>query len=191
MNVYINVIDPSYLNGKYWGNINRIFKQQSPNWSPGKRLFGKSDYTDDEYSLFIIYIALLYREMLKEIVLARKYEKFWIPLNPKYLKSKVKKGLYPNTWMRSGILVDNISISLDNNKKKIRIGIDENLKYTTEGRDIKVLDVARFNEYGTTTHTGEPGIPARPLFRRVRDRISKDMGKYYLEFQHLISLIGE
>lgn len=184
--LYINIIDKRFLSSNNWNNINKIFKQQSSIWRPGRRLVMRDGLTNDEYTIFLVYVALLYREFLINYVKKRQWEKFWIPLSPKYAKYKEYKNYYPNIWMATGTLINSISIWYDKLRDRIVIGIDEKKKYKYGNRNIPIYLVAKFLEYGT-----EKGLPARPLFRRARDRVSKDIKKYYNNFKNLINLIGE
>lgn len=188
MQIYINVIDPSFMSAKYWRDINLIFKQQSPTWKPGKKLFDIERYSKDENFMFILYIALIYKAYIIEVVKSRRWEKFWIPLNKKYLADKIRKGFYPNTWMRTGRLIESISIHYDKARKRVRVGIDGRLKYTHRTKSgktysVPILLVAKWMEYGTVK------MPARPLFRRARDFISKNIKRYYIDFISMIDTL--
>ena len=186
MFLYINVISSELKDNKYWKEFNDIFIQQSPNWRPGQTYFGKDKYSKNRYACFLIYIALLYREFLINVVKERKWEKFWLPLSKKYLDWKKKNGRFENTWMNTGKLINSISISWDASRKRIRIGIDGRLK--VDG--IQLLQIAKWMEYGTAREDGKlPGCPARPLWRRVRDYISKNISRYYKDFEDLLENI--
>jgi hypothetical protein len=192
MKIYLKVLDTKYVSNRFWTEYNSIFKQQMPTWKPGERLKGIE--SEDEYASFVIYIALIYRAYLKEVVFERRYEKYWLPLSKKFLEYKKNKGYYENTWLMTGQLIDAIEINYNSTKDQIEIGIPDNKYHKIRGvkRKVKLADIARFLEFGTSRENGLlPGIPARPLFRRVREYISKNIGRYYKEFSTMMDLIGE
>ena len=213
MHLYINILDQSFLQHSKWGEINKIFKQQSPNWSPGKIIFNKDNQSLDSYTLFIIYVALIYREYLIQNVRNRSWEKYWIPLDEKYLNRKKRKGYYENTWMATGALINNISIWNEEKEHRIVIGIDEKKKVKVGKKKIPLILIAKWLEYGTTKNVLKPreritkkdvehlklggvkkkkhfGIPARPLFRKARDYISKNINTYYKDFSSMLEMLG-
>lgn len=183
--IYINCVDPKFMSNTYWRSINKQFNNQSPTWKPGKYIFNKEKYTSDEFFIFVIYITLLYREFIVTVVKKRKWEKFWIPLNPKYLKWKKSHGRFENMWMNTGTLIDSISISWDEKLQKIKVGIDGRLTYKVKGRRIPILLVCKWMEYGTCK------MPARPLWRKARQYISKNIRRYYQDFEKMMTLLAE
>jgi phage gpG-like protein len=190
MEIYINVIDEKFRSTSKWKEINNIFNNQSPTWNPGIKLPLKTN--PEMFELFVLYIALLYREYLINVVKnTRGYEKFWIPLSPKYLAQKKKDGRFENIWMNTGTLINSISISYNDQRKQVRVGIDEYKVYKLPGRKGKrgpkktlpIILVAKWMEFGTEK------MPSRPLFRRVRDYISKNIKRYEKDFIDLMKLM--
>ena len=190
--VYINVIDPSFNNAttSQWQYINNIFQSQAAIWKPGSRMFKRlqAQYDLDDYLTFVIFVALVYRQYIQSIVRSRRWEKFWIPLSAKYLKRKQRQGYPENIWLRTGTLINAISIGYDKAKKMITIGIDPKLKYKIPGiptnRQPLVLLVAKWMEYGT-----QNGLPARPLFRRAKEFIGKNIRRWFNNWESLINTV--
>ncbi|MGE5862325.1 MAG: hypothetical protein ACM31H_01015 [Nitrososphaerales archaeon] len=176
MNIYINIIDKKYKINNKWNKINSYFRNIEK-WEPGKKKY--IDVDIDKQEAFTLFIALIYKEKLLQIVKQRKWEKFWIPLSYNYLKYKKRKGYPENIWIRTRLLINSISIWYDTNKEKIIIGIPENIYYEDNNIKIPVLVVAKWMEYGNAK------IPPRPLFRRVQMDISKQISGYYNEFDKL------
>ncbi|MGA2435190.1 MAG: hypothetical protein ABSG25_07880, partial [Bryobacteraceae bacterium] len=178
----------------FWVNINRQFKQQSTEWRPGTALHRRGLLTDELFPLFIMYISLIYRSFLKQVILDRKYEKYWLPLNTQYLKYKQTHGYYENMWMMTGQLIDAIEITYDKAQDRVCVGIPVNKYQKVKGlkKKIKLNDLAKWMEFGTAKMQGTmKGMPPRPLFRMVRQNISKNIHKYYSDFNSMLGQIAD
>jgi len=184
MFLYLDVLDPNYTLSQDWDAINSKFLFKFGEWHPGQNLFKnviQTKWGSDRYAAFIIYIAVIYKETLVQNVKDRGWEKFWIPLSHDYKEWKIKKGRYPNIWMSTGKLIDSVGIYPDWSRQQIMIGIKENVWYKSKYGSIPVLWVAKWLEYGTSR-----GLPSRPLFRRTRDMISKNISRYYEDFKLML-----
>lgn len=176
-------MDDSYKKNAKWNFINEVFKVKSSIWTPGKNLFRMKDadkVIEDRQFAFILYISLLYKEYLQEMVRNRGWEKFWIPLTPKYLERKKQLGRYENIWMNTGTLINSLEIIPDYQNDFVIVGIDPRAKYSYLGESISILQVAKFMEYGTEK------LPPRPLFRRGRDYISKNISRFKKDFDEVL-----
>ena len=76
-------------------------------------------------------------------------------------------------WEATELLKDNISYWKSGSTWMVGVRRDKVYPNTT----VKVHTVVRWMEYGTTK------MPARPLFRPVRDRLSKDIRMYWERFK--------
>jgi hypothetical protein len=194
MFIFINVLETKYVSSKFWVDINKQFKQQSSTWRPGRSIKSRGLLNEDEFSLFVMYVGLLYVAFLKQAAWERRFEKYWIPLNPKYLQYKKSHGFYENMWLSTSQLIDAIEIWYDKSNERVVVGIKDNVYKKIPGSKVRVklLDICKFLEFGTCSANGSKAkCPPRPLFRLARDKISRNIGQYYREFSHLIDLIGE
>lgn len=93
----------------------------------------------------------------------------WKPLSPKYLASKVRRGLSDNTLIATSTYFQ--SITSWNNGQKVFVGV----KKQAVSEDGELLaDIAKVHEFGSVTRS----IPARPLWQptltEALDWLSKD-----------------
>lgn len=91
-------------------------------------------------------------EEARDIIKEQRYD--WVPLDPDYLASKIKKGLDPRTLIATGDYLDHIGTYEKDGK--IFVGP---LPGTHKPSGLTYVHLARIHEYGTET------IPARPLWR--------------------------
>lgn len=124
---------------------------------------------------FAYYLAKEMRLYLKQAIKLQKYKIHWKPLSVKYLEYKRRKGLSLNIWEATSLLVDSISVRKYGNY--YIIGFPVKAKYP--GTNLKVLQVAKWMEYGTSR------MPARPLFNRVYEYFRKSVSQYYKKFLNL------
>jgi hypothetical protein len=121
---------------------------------------------------FAHYIADIYRDELVLAIETQRYKSKWEPLDPKYLAWKKSQGLSTKVWESTSLLKDSITAYRSNNKWVV--GINPRVKYPGSG--VPVYKVARWLEYGTSV------IPARPLFRPVKQLVQGRMRKYWDRF---------
>ena len=120
----------------------------------------------------------------------QRYKRLWKRLTKKYLKYKKAAGLSPQIWEATELLKESIGAWRVYAPDAFVIGIKSTVYYPTEdGKKVRVLDVARWMEYGTGEQAeggkGKKdfrGMPPRPLFRPLKDRLSKDLGRHYKSF---------
>lgn len=109
---------------------------------------------------------LISREIVKELKEGIYKQKFnWAPLNDRYLKQKLEKGLDTRTWIARGELVKSIGVVFSRGNYYITF----RRKYDSEGKEF--LKIARSLEYGTDK------IPARPLFKPTVEKIERRLKK--------------
>ena len=134
-------------------------------WQPGLRLFKKNPQMNDKVlGQFAHFIAEIYKRMIVDVIENQRYKGKWAPLSPRYAQWKKDHGLDTRIWVASGLLKDSIAVYRSNDAWVVGI----NPKKVYPGTQTRVLDVCRHLEFGTSR------MPARPLFRPVRNYISKN-----------------
>lgn len=121
---------------------------------------------------FADHIASLIQKDIVDAIENQTLESKWKPLSPNYLDKKKKSGLSTKIWKATGNMQD--SIYKINRKNKVLVGVTGSRKYPGTNRTL--LQVARELEYGTSK------IPARPLFRPIVDKYTKNIGWYWRKF---------
>lgn len=103
---------------------------------------------------------------MEEVVLNHisKQDLGWKPLDPKYLSSKVKKGLSDNILVATSDYFNAIQSWVDKSKRTAYIGVKKGKK-DREGNEIG--HIARVHEYGAKGGK----IPARPLWKPSFDEV--------------------
>lgn len=107
-----------------------------------------------------LFLAREYLRRLKERVL--EGDPRWVPLKPSYVRYKQKHGLWEGPWMATTELLSKLAIYELDNGKGYFIGWPADEIHTGSGLTCRHL--ADILENGRA----EVGIPARPLFRKVR-----------------------
>ena len=120
---------------------------------------------------FVGYMCELMRDNIKKAIELQRYRAKWRPLSIPYMKYKRLHHLSLKTWKSTGLLYRSIAYKKHNDH--YIIGINPYARYRN---GIKVLDVARYLEYGTRKS------PARPLFRPVIFEMRKNLKKYWITF---------
>lgn len=121
---------------------------------------------------FADYIAGLIQKDLVDTIETQSLSSKWKPLSPSYIASKKKRGLHTEIWKATGNMES--SIYKINRKDRVLIGVTGARKYP--GTNNTLLEVARYLEYGTSK------MPARPLFRPIVDKYTKNVAKYWRKF---------
>ena len=113
----------------------------------------------------------LAREYKKQLLRHIENQDFnWKELSPDYLKYKQEKGLFEKIWKSTGLLKESIEV-FKTEQGTWFAGIQGNAKYP-DGTSIPM--VALVHEFGSPSR----GIPARPLFRRTRQVMLKNINKF-------------
>lgn len=164
-------------------------------WSPGERKIGKISVLPPKAleklrGWFVKFIASMYVGELQEAIKDQRYAHAWIPLSPQWLKLKEEMGWSENIWEATGHLLE--SISFWRTSKGWVVGVDPKAKYRGKkfhGQTLSVRLVALWMEYGTGERAeggkgtpGHPGMPPRPLFRPLRERMRRDMSRWWSIF---------
>lgn len=164
-------------------------------WSPGKRKIMNLEQTpltfrDELLRHFTKYMAGVYADELVRAIEEQRYGDVWTPLSPHYLLLKERMGWSDKIWEATGKLKASIDWWRSPDKKGYVVGVSPKKYYrAANGDHILVRDVALWMEYGTGEQaeggkgkTGWPGMPARPLFRPLRDYLSKHIDDFYRKF---------
>lgn len=141
-------------------------------WRPGSRLAGRDTELKSLLKEFAEKIAGIYVQELVEAINSQRYKGRWEPLTDSYLAYKVSHGLSPKMWEATSLLKTSLTYYVRGNSYVV--GVNEALLYP--GSNVPVYKVIRWLEFGTSR------IPARPLFRPVRNRIQRNMRNYWEEF---------
>lgn len=120
---------------------------------------------------FIHYLAKTLKQEYKDAIDKQKYIHKWAPLSISYIRYKEKHNLSVKIWKATGLLQDSIKVMrlFD----CYLIGIDPKVRYKNGP---KVIDIARYMEYGTNR------TPARPLFTPILNNMRKNLGRYWKKF---------
>lgn len=138
---------------------------------PGKNILKK--YPELELD-FAKYLARTFKTMINEAIKKQRYANRWQPLSYSYMRYKQIHNLSTNMWEATGLLRKSIVARRRNGY--YMIGVDPTKRYK-DGP--KVIEVARWMEYGTST------MPARPLFRPIMTYIRKHIRDYWNKFLKL------
>ena len=120
---------------------------------------------------FVEYMAEKMRDEIKKAIEFQRYRVKWRPLSIPYMKYKRLHHLSLKTWKATGMLLRAIAYKRHNDH--YIIGINPNLRYRN---GIRILDVAKYIEYGTRK------MPARPLFRPIIFEMRKNIKQYWWTF---------
>lgn len=143
-------------------------------FSPAKRVAkaqGKSELQPE----FCEYVAhRLYNDIL-DYIDNQHYAKSgkWAPLSISYLKYKRKHHLSDKIWVATGHLKNSIYVRKSGGHT-YTVGISPTKKYP--GTTVKVIDVAKWMEYGTRR------MPPRPLFRPITTMYRNNVSRYWDDF---------
>lgn len=140
---------------------------------PGKVIATKSNKSDLQPA-FAEYVAYRLRNDIIAYIKDQRYARKgkWVPLKFEYVEYKKRKNLSTNTWEATSQLVNSIKVTKKGDK--FHVGISPSKTY--KGSSLKVIQVARWMEYGTTK------MPARPLFRPIIRLYRRHIRKYWEDF---------
>jgi hypothetical protein len=165
-------------------------------WRPGSRKIASLAHLPLETKTLLVgefakFMAREYAEALVRAIENQRFKRFWKSLTKRYLNFKKAMGWSTKIWEATELLKNSIGAwRVYRPINGFAVGIKQNVYYTTEtGKRIRVLDVARWMEYGTGEQAeggkgkaGWPGMPPRPLFRPMRDSMSKHIDRYWRVF---------
>lgn len=168
-------------------------------WTPGKKKALALKHLpvkvrEKLFDYFTQYMVDVYAEELVKAIDSQRFKRLWEDLTTRYLKHKKDMGWSTKIWEATGLLKNSITYwRVHRTPKAVAIGIKAGVLYPTEtGKRLEVRKVAQWMEYGTGEQAeggkgknGFPGMPPRPLFRPMRDRMSKDISRYWRKFIHL------
>lgn len=117
------------------------------------------------------YMAMEISKIIVRAIDDQRYAGSWVPLNPYYKATKIRKGLSPKIWEATGFLKLNVQFSTLNDT--IRVGIDPYIAYKS---GVSTLKVAQWLEFGTKK------MPERPLFRPIIAYVRKNIKFFYYKF---------
>ena len=126
--------------------------------------------------------------VLQDVIRRQVYT--WKPLSKNYLEFKKNFGLDTRIWYASGQMLESIKYWYVKGDNSYYIGVHPRKKYRkykkgggyykTITRDVYMIDVIRFMEYGTRK------MPARPLFEPTFDKMEKEQQSYYQTYLKLL-----
>jgi hypothetical protein len=164
-------------------------------WSPGERTIGRMTLlpkktADTIRRWFAKFVAKEYVRKLGEAIDGQRYKDAWHPLSREWLDVKERMGWSWKIWEATGRLKEHIGMWYGS--RGWTIGVDPDAVYPHEywkDKRLRVKWVAQWMEYGTGERAedgkgepGWPGMPPRPLFRPLRERMSKDMPRFWEVF---------
>lgn len=134
-------------------------------WYPARRLKRVSNRVRNAFEIYCARLLIL---KVKEAVRVQKYASKWIALNPNYLRKKLESGQELGMWIADDMLIRQLKL-----KDNRHIGWDNRLR-----RDgVPYLLIAKSLEWGTIR------IPPRPLFRKVKSQIQRNLDIIYKNFR--------
>lgn len=137
-------------------------------FTPGQNLVKNRPDLADEFAK---YLARAMKHELIRAIRNQRYDKSWAPLTFNYRRYKIDHKLSLNVWEATGLLKKSIVARKRNGYYEI--GVHPTRRYNNGAR---VIDVAKWMEYGTTK------MPPRPLFRPIIQYIRKNIGRYFKKF---------
>lgn len=173
-------------------------------WRPGSRIAEEEDF-EPILTGFVERVAQIYRDKVKQGIFSQDVPledidgpNEWPPLNAKYKEWKERYGLDTRMWIRSGQLVEAIKAYKFTFKDVWVVGIHPRKRFrevntvplddapgggwTLGARtDTNILMVAKVLEHGSE-RPGGGGIPPRPLFRPIQQRMSKNIRRYWKDY---------
>ncbi len=166
-------------------------------FSPGKRKIGAMKRFPIEFrrallKYFAVFMADVYAAELVKAIDSQRFKRNWPPLSPKYLAFKEEMGWSLKIWERTSLLKDSITFwRVKTPVSGFAVGIKPGVTYTVgkNKKKLEVRKVAQWMEFGTGEKAeggkgtrGWPGMPPRPLFRPLRERLSKDISRHFSRF---------
>jgi len=164
-------------------------------WNPGQKMIGDLKKVPVRFKkallkYFTMFMADIYASELVRAIKEQRYKDTWEPLSEAYLKLKQRKGWSLNIWERTSLLVNSISFWSSDGGRSYSVGIKPGIKYKEENNEeLEVRSVAQWMEYGTGERAEEgkgkkgwPGMPPRPLFRPLREHISRHISDWFSKF---------
>jgi hypothetical protein len=138
---------------------------------------------------FTMFMLDEYKKALRKAITSQRFIDQWAPLSERYLKYKKEMGYSTKIWECTSLLKHSIR-SWPVGTDAYAIGIDPKANYRTEtGVDLNVRNVAMWMEFGTGERAedgkgtpGWPGMPPRPLFRPLRDNMSRKINVWFSKF---------
>ncbi len=150
-------------------------------WSPGSVMATKDQ--EKHLGKFARYMSGIMAWELKKAIDNQRYiynnYKNWEPLSIAYYEYKEKKNLSLKMWEATGLLKNSITYWKSGSYWFVGVSRDKIYPKTS----VKIHTVVRYMEYGTSK------MPARPLFRPVRDRLRKDIRIYWERFKQIEGII--
>lgn len=141
-------------------------------WEPGKKLKLRK-YRDFEYWLSQKFVEETVKAINSQSLLSK-----WPPLSRQYLAMKRQEGLSTNIWEATSELKNSLKVK---KSRRIVIGFDGRRRHG--GSQLKLVDIAKAVEFGSTAHR----VPPRPLFREVYRWMNQNLSKYYLLYLKEVS----
>lgn len=145
-------------------------------WKPASRLAKTTSSGDVDLESYLDsfakYMANIVKEEIVKAINSQRYASKWAPLSIPYVKGKKKKNLSPKVWEATSLLKD--SIKAYRYRNSWVVGIPKDRRYP--GTRVRVYQVAKFMEYGTTR------MPPRPLFRPIYRYLQKNIRRYWEKF---------
>lgn len=139
--------------------------------SQRKRGFTGKKWNWDVQQAFAEYVAGIIRDECATAIEDERFRNKWPPLSVTYVRYKQRHRLSMKMWKATGLLEQSIVA-----RKRLGywyVGVDPSKRYRN---GMKVIDIARCMEYGTSR------MPARPLFRPIFEDIRKNLGSYWDDF---------
>lgn len=144
------------------------------------------------------FVDFLCSRIVDEIEFAMKTQKFahrWDDLSDSWQRRKERLELDDRTWIASGQLLNAVTWWERKSEGVFYVGVHPRLKhraykkgghYVSKKRNVRVVDIVRWMEFGTTK------MPPRPLFTPVFQmyRPKKMQTKVYQEFVKLKAASG-
>lgn len=102
------------------------------------------------------------KDQVQALILGQMY--LWVPLNPDYLKAKIKGGFDPRILVRTKEYVESITVySLGNPSDRIAFRVSPPVGEALHNSGLTFVELARVHEFGDR----QGRIPSRPHWRVV------------------------
>ena len=126
--------------------------------------------SENLYDDFAHWLLEVYRRRVQNTIRTQRFPVNYAPLSPAWKKKKEKKGWHSGFWIATGMLMRNLKVWKYGGV--YHIGFPEHHVHPVHGRPY--ASICRSLEAGVPV----AGIPARPLFTPIGQRMSRDI--FYL-----------
>ena len=123
---------------------------------------------------FAKYILNMYKDRLKRAIQLQRFPVQYVPLSPKYVGFKRKKGWNTGFWKATGYLQRNLHVWVDSGNYNIGFKAYQIHPVHKKAYSMICMEL----EYGNP----QLGIPSRPLFTPIAERLEQELPQLFEQF---------